>query len=187
MTNHFSRALPTSRRRLQMQIGIGLLLSFVLWTLASGLSAEDSENDAAVKRTRKQVKMLDDLYKTAVVLITQHYVTEDSDLPAGTAAKALFAAMKQKGWHEVRLVDATGEPLNDENSPKDSFEKKSIAKLLAGETWIEEVVKKDKKRHLRVTTAVPVVLKKCTMCHENYKNLPNGKAIGGLSYTVPIE
>jgi Na+/phosphate symporter len=37
---------------------------------------------AALKRTRKQVKMLDDLYKTAVVLITKHYVTEDSDLPA---------------------------------------------------------------------------------------------------------
>ena len=185
MTNHPS--LPSSRRRLQMQVGMCLLLGFVLWTLGSGLSAADRKNDAAVKRTRKQVKMLDDLYKTAVVLITQHYVTEDSDLPAGTAAKALFAAMKKKGWHEVRLVDATGEPLNDENSPKDVFEKTSIKKLLAGKTWVEEVVKKDKKRHLRVTTAVPVVLEKCTMCHENYKNLPKGKAIGGLSYTVPIE
>ncbi len=172
-----------------MGIGMSLLLGTTLWCLGSGLPAADRENDAAVKRTRRQVKMLDDLYKTAVVLITQHYVTEDSDLPAGTAAKALFAAMKKKGWHEVRLVDATGNPLNDENKPRDAFEKDSIKKLLAGESWVEEVVKvkKSKTRHLRVTTAVPVVLAKCTLCHENYKGLPKNRAIGGLSYTVPIE
>ena len=40
--------------------------------------------------------MLDELYKTAVVLITKHYVDVDSDLPAGTAAIALFDAMKEK-------------------------------------------------------------------------------------------
>ncbi len=187
MTNQPPHSQATGHWRFRMQIGASLLLGFVLWSLGSGLPAANRDNDKAVKRTRKQVKMLDDLYKTAVVLITQHYVKQDSDLPAGTAAKALFAAMKKKGWHDVRLVDATGDPLNDENAPKDAFEKGSIKKLLAGESWIEEVVKTDKQRHLRVTTAVPVVLEKCTICHENYKNLPKGKAIGGLSYTVPIE
>ena len=53
----------------------------------------------------------DDVYKTGVVLITKHYVTEESDLPAGTAAKALFAAINEKGWHEVRWLDASGERI----------------------------------------------------------------------------
>lgn len=46
--------------------------------------AADVKEDPAVERTRRQVRMLDDVYKTAVVLITKHYVKEDSDLPAGT-------------------------------------------------------------------------------------------------------
>ena len=54
--------------------------------------------------------MLDDIYKTAVVLITTHYVKDENDLPAGTAAKALFAAIEKKGWHQVKLLDVSGEP-----------------------------------------------------------------------------
>ena len=82
MTNRKSRQSTTIiRGRLRMGIGMSLLLGTTLWCLGSGLPAADRENDAAVKRTRRQVKMLDDLYKTAVVLITQHYVTEDSALP----------------------------------------------------------------------------------------------------------
>ncbi|MGD9853965.1 MAG: hypothetical protein AB7U20_03350, partial [Planctomycetaceae bacterium] len=59
--------------------------------------ADDKPDDAAVERTRKQIRMLDDLYKTAIVLVTTHYVEEDSDLAAGDAFQALFAAMKEKG------------------------------------------------------------------------------------------
>ena len=55
------------------------------------------DNNAAVARTRQQVLMLDDLYKTAVVAITEHYVNDPSTLSAASAAKVLFAAMKAKG------------------------------------------------------------------------------------------
>ena len=50
-------------------------------------------NKAAIERTRKQVRMLDDLYKTAVVLITTHYVKDETSFPAGGAAVALFDAI----------------------------------------------------------------------------------------------
>ena len=57
-----------------------------------------------------------------------------------------------------------------------------------GELWVGvPPQKKEKVRHPRATTAVPVVPEKCTTCHENDKNLPKGEAIGRLSYTVPIE
>ncbi|MDA9857159.1 hypothetical protein N9D23_03505 [Rubripirellula sp.] len=55
--------------------------------------------DAATERTRDTVRMLDDVYKAAVVLITTHYVNDEDDLPAGTAAIALFDAVNKKGWH----------------------------------------------------------------------------------------
>ncbi|MEQ8790470.1 MAG: DUF3365 domain-containing protein [Pirellulaceae bacterium] len=147
-----------------------------------------AKENAAVARTRKQVKMLDDLYKTAVVLITTHYVTETSDLAAGEAAVALFAAMKEKGWHDVRLLDATGDPIEAKNSPQDDFEKQAIAKIKAGESWVEEVVEIDGQRHLRAATPIPVVLDKCILCHPHYEDFKKkGQAIGSLSYTLKVE
>ena len=53
--------------------------------------------DPAVTRTRNQVLMLDDLYKTVIVLVTKHYVTSPAIVSAATAGKLIFAAMKDKG------------------------------------------------------------------------------------------
>ena len=130
--------------------------------------------------------MLDDIYKTSIVLITTHYVHGNDDLPAGSAFKALFAAVEKKGWHKVRLLDATGEPYSDENSPKKGFEQKAVKQLLNGKAVYDEVVTEGGKRFLLAATAIPVVMDKCVMCHENYKNVPKGKAIGALGYKVPI-
>jgi len=148
---------------------------------------KNEKADPALERTRKTVRMLDDIYKTAIVLITDKYVQSDHDLPAGTAFQALFGAMKKKGWHEVRLLDATGEPINEKNAPADDFEKEALKQLLAGKGGYEKVVEKDQKRYLRSATIIPVVMKKCIMCHPRYENVPEGKAIGALGYTLPIE
>src|SRR5690606_33857065 len=78
-------------------------------------SGEKGEADPALERTRKQVRMLDDIYKGAIVLITTHYVDEEHDVAAGRAFKKLFQQVKEKGWHEVRLLDATGEPYSSAN------------------------------------------------------------------------
>jgi len=140
----------------------------------------------AVARARREVQMLDDLYKTAIVLITTHYVDGKESLPAGSAFKALFAAMEEKGWHEVRLLDATGDPYNSDNVAKEGFETRAIAKITGGEAAYDEVVTENDKRFLYAATALPVVMDKCTLCHDNYKNLPTGKAIGALGYKVPV-
>lgn len=162
-----------------------------IWISGPTAQAADeakSKKNPAVERTRKTVRMLDDIYKTAVVLITEHYVNDDDDLPAGTAAIALFDAVKKKGWHEVRLLDATGQPYDDENVAKDNFEKEAVKQMKAGKPWFDKVVKgEDGKRTLRVATPIPVVMKKCTMCHAHYEDAKEGEAIGLLSYKVPIE
>jgi Protein of unknown function (DUF3365) len=153
-----------------------------------GLNAQEKQgSDPAVARARKQVQVLDDLYKTAIVLVTENYVKEDSDLAAGAAFQKLFAVMRQKGYHDVRLLDATGQPYEAKNAPQDDFEKAAIAALKAGKPAPERIVEKDGKRFLRVATPIPVVMKKCVMCHPAYEKVPAGQAIGALGYTIPIE
>lgn len=171
------------------RIALSLLVAGLLSSSAraeDGAAAKPDKADPAVERARREVRMLDDIYKTAIVLITTHYVEDDNDLPAGSAFKALFSAVKEKGWHEVRLLDATGEPYEPGNSPKAGFEKKAIGELLKGKPVYEEVVTEDGKRFLKSATAIPVVMDKCIICHENYRNVPKGQAIGALGYKVPI-
>ena len=147
----------------------------------------DAPKDKAVERTKRQVKMLDDIYKGGIVLITTHYVNGDEDLPAGTAFKKLFEAAKNKGWHEVRLVDATGEPYNDENVAITEFEKRAIKQLKAGKPFVDETLVEKKKRYLLAATPIPVVMDKCTMCHDNYDLDKKGLVVGALTYRVPID
>jgi len=165
-----------------------LLLAGTLTIVGIGSFAAEKASDskdAAVERTRQQIKMLDDLYKTVVVLITEHYMKDLSTVPvAATASKALFAEMKKKGWHEVRLLGLTDVLIKQENKPSDEFEQAAAKKLLAGEPAPEEVVEKGGKRYLRVATGIPVVMEKCVMCHANFKG--NKGNIGALSYTVPV-
>jgi hypothetical protein len=148
------------------------------------LSAADPAEQRAVERARREVKLLDDVYKTAIVLITKHYVEESSDLPAGEAFKVLFENMKKKGWHEVRLLDGLGEPLNDENKPQDDFERTAIKQVLAGKEYYEQLETMEGKRYLRAATVLPMVMEKCVLCHDNFKGK---KVVGALAYTLPLE
>ena len=162
-----------------------LVFAALLTTQLGVLRAADK--DAAVDRARREVRMLDDIYKGSIVTITQNYVNDKDTIPAGTAFKKLFEAVEKKGWHRVRLVDATGEPYSDENVAKDAFEKAAIKKLVAGEAWVEKLETREGVKHLRVGTPIPVVFKKCVMCHDNYEGVKKGQAIGALIYTIPID
>ena len=176
-----------ARSLLPFALGTTLLIAAIA-CLRNPLTADDvKQSDPALERTRKQVRMLDDLYKTAIVLITENYVTEETDLAAGDAFQALFKTMKDKGYHEVRLLDATGEPYDEDNSPRDAFEKQAVKALKAGESWYEEISEQDGERYLRAATPVPVVMKKCTLCHAHYADVPAGQAIGAIGYRLKIE
>src|SRR5262245_17106680 len=103
-------------------VGVGLFVSQYQGPaspVAPASAAEPKGPDkAAVERTREQVKMLDDLYKTAVVKITKVYVGQQGEVPAAVAAMEIFEEMKKKGWHSARLVDASGKPKNKDNVAK---------------------------------------------------------------------
>jgi hypothetical protein len=149
--------------------------------------ASAKPDEAAVERARKNVRMLDDIYKQVIVLITDKYVNDEKDFPAGSAAVALFANLSKSEHQKVRLIDATGEPYEPENVAKADFEKEGIKKLKAGADFYEQVVENNGKWELRAVTPVPVVMKKCVMCHPHYADAKKGEPIGAISYIVPIE
>jgi len=150
-------------------------------------AAADKPDPAAAERARKSVRMLDDIYKTAIVLITDKYVKDKRDYPAGRVAIKWFADISKKGSHEVRLIDATGEPRGTANIAKDDFDREGIKQLKAGKGYYEQLINKGGKPYLRAITPVPVVIEKCTLCHSNYKEAKKGEPVGALTYTVPVE
>ncbi len=140
--------------------------------------------DPALERTREQVKMLDDLYKNAVVSITRRYVRNQDGQPAIMVAQDIFGAMQKQGWHSAKLVAATGEPLNEDNAAQTDFEKDAVKAINSGKPYFDRVVGEGKDRRLLAATVVPVVMKKCAECHINKKV---GEVLGFIRYDIPIK
>jgi hypothetical protein len=152
---------------------VGAILS------AGNLNAAEPAPDEALARTRDQVKMLDSLYKNAVVSITNKY----EGPPAIKVAKDVFAAMEKEGWHKAKLVDASGTPQNEANLPATAFEKRAAAAMQDGKPYYEEVEGEGDDRLLRVATVVPAVTKKCATCH----GAKEGDLLGFIRYEVPVK
>jgi hypothetical protein len=137
-----------------------------------------------LEHARKTVRMLDDVYKTYIVLITEEYVDDPSVLPAATLSKRVFKSMNKKGWHKARLLDATGTPFNPENNPKDEFERDAINAMISGKTYFEKIEKIEGKDHLRAVTSVHAVMKGCISCHPSSRV---GDLLGGIAYNIALE
>ncbi len=153
-------------------------------TKAPAKAADTKTQDkAAVDRAREQVKMLDDLYKTAIVKMTAVYVGQQGDVPAAVAAMEIFDVMKKKGWHNARLVDASGKPKRKANLPQTDFEKKAVAAMKDGKSFFEEVGKENGKPVYRAATIVPAVMKECAVCHK----VKEGTLLGTIVYELPIK
>jgi hypothetical protein len=143
-----------------------------------------SVKNLELEHARKTVRMLDDIYKTYIVLITEEYVDDPSVLPAATLSKRVFKSMNKKGWHKARLLDATGTPFNPENNPVDAFERDAINALISGKTYFEKIEKVEGKDHLRAVTSVHAVMKGCISCHPSSRV---GDLLGGIAYNIALE
>jgi Protein of unknown function (DUF3365) len=164
-------------------VSLGAVIAFVDSSVRSLAQEKAGPDPAGLARARESVKMLDDLYKSAVVAITEKYVEQQSDTPAAAIAKEVFEAMHKKGWHTARLVDATGKPRNKANLPKSEFELKAVAEIKGGKAYYEEIGDKDGQPVLRAATIVPAVLKQCSVCHGGKE----GRLLGAIIYEVPVK
>lgn len=143
-----------------------------------------SVKNLELEHARKTVRMIDDLYQTYIVLITEEYVDDPSVLAAATLSKRVFKSMNKKGWHKARLLDATGTPFNPDNNPKDAFERDAINALISGRTYFEKIEKIEGKDYLRAVTSVHAVTKGCISCHPSSRV---GDLLGGIAYTIALE
>ncbi len=162
-----------------------VLIALSTMTAHAQDSSSSEKSVLAIDRAKKQAKMLDTLYKTAIVIITENYVTGKESMAAGDAFQALFKSMKDNQFHEVRLLDATGDPYDSDNAAKTDFEKKAVTAILAGKPIYEEVVTENNKQFLLSATPIPVVMQKCTLCHSHYEGVKG--AIGALGLKIAIE
>lgn len=163
-------------------IGAGCLAS-AGGAFGQGKKTETGPDKAAVERAREQAKMLDALYKTAVVGITKTYVNQQADVPAAVVAAEVFDAMKKGKFHDAKLIDASGKPKNKENVASTPFEKKAVEAIQGGKQYFEEVGEKDGKPVFRAGTIVPAVMKQCAACHR----VKEGDLLGVLIYELPIK
>jgi hypothetical protein len=170
----------TNRTMAGIFMGGTLAATLVVAALMPARADEGQGDDPAVVRTREQVKMLDDLYKNAVVAITQIY---DDGPPAVRVAHKLFAAMEKAGHHSARLVDASGSPLNEKNEPVTPFEKKAAEVISSGKPYYEEIVGEGSERRLMAATVVPAVLPRCAKCH----GAKEGDLLGFIRYDLPVK
>ena len=92
--------------------------------------------------------------------------------------------VNKNGGPKVRLIDATGSPINKANVAQSNFEKRAIQKLSKGAAYFSEVGWKNDRRVLFAATPVPVVMQQCINCHPGYKS---GDLLGALTYEVPIK
>ena len=163
---------------------LGTLLASAIWisgAVPPAAATDDREKsaDPAVERARQEVQMLDTLYKTAVVSITDRY---QRGQPAIMVAKDVFVAMEEGSFHSARLVDATGSPLGEANEPETEFERKAAEAMRTGETYLDEVVGEGDDRHLLAATVVPAVRERCASCH----GVQKGDLLGFIRYDVRI-
>jgi len=140
-----------------------------------------------LNHARETIKILDEVYKRIIILVTDKYVQSEDDFAAGSAAVLLFRQISAGDTHQVRLIDATGDPYEPDNVAKDDFEKTGIEKLKKGDSQYEQIVTVEGVPTLRIITAVPVVHERCVMCHDHYKQAKNGEPIGALSYSILIK
>lgn len=145
---------------------------------------DDITMEKAVDRARHTVKMIDDLYKTFIVLITEEYVKDAKMFSAATLSKMVFEIMSKKGWHVARLLSASDVPMNPDNIPKDDFERDAIKAIISGKTYYEEVIMIDNEIYLMAATSVPAVVPGCMICHQDNRI---GDLIGAISYKIPLD
>jgi hypothetical protein len=163
----------------------GLMLANWLYPVTGRAQEKAGPDKAAVQRARETVKLIDALHKFYVVEITSTYVGDTKKQPpAARVAKRVFKAMHDGGLPGGRLVDATGEPINEDNRPNTPFEKKAVAAIKAGKGYYDEVGTAGGKDVLRAATVVPVVMKQCISCHPGFRE---GDVLGALVYEVPIK
>lgn len=128
---------------------------------------------------KRMVRMMDDIYKAAVVSTHKMYVQDPGTPAAVIWAKQVIARVRGKGWPDARIFATVERPLNPENHPVDDFERQAIQAFRAGKPSFEKLDGKV----LRYATDIRILDQGCVKCHVRAKE---GDLVGGVSYRLVV-
>lgn len=127
---------------------------------------------------RRTARLMADVYLHAVLTAHEMYVREPGQPAAVTWGKQVARKVQARGWPRARIYEASGKPLNPENTA-DPFDRRAAGAFRAGKSTHEEATA-DAYRFsipIRATDAT------CISCHARNRV---GDLLGGLTLTVPL-
>jgi len=127
----------------------------------------------------RTVRLLDDVYQSAVINTHKMYVRDPGTPSAVTWAKQVLRDVNGKGWPAARVFAASQRPLNPENDPADAFEEEAVKQFQRGQPVFERL----DGDVLRYASSIRVVDRSCLTCHVHNRE---GDLLGGISYRAPL-
>lgn len=174
------------RRTRRVGGALALALGASMWgvALAAAAGAEGEPSAPPVRVSlaegRRMTRMMDDIYKVAVITTHKMYVLDPGTPAAVIWAKQVIRQVQSKGWPEARILSAVERPLNPENHPADAFERQAVQAFRSGKPSYEKV----EPGALRYATEIRITDKTCLTCHVHNKE---GDLVGGVSYRVLLD
>ncbi len=155
------------------------VLGFVAcWAPMTQVALADSPGDDphAVEVAQQATDSLINALLAAVLDVTNR-TTPETVVPESQVI-SLLLANKKKAY---RLLDGTGNPINNKNKAKGKFEKDALEAAMMGETTQEVVGNK-----LRTVVPLPYAVANCGTCHEYEPEFAEGDYVGAISLRVQL-
>ena len=160
-----------------------LFIAFVV-PVTSGVNPDAQLSMAAgdVVQAVETTSVLTDAVVAAVVSVSDACPpgSTPEEILAGSRTISLLVPESQSA---IRLIDASGDPLDASNVPLDRFEARGMPKLLAGDPIVQEVYGR------RLRTLVPLTSDmhgNCATCHTGFSAMPSGTVVGAAGFDVRL-
>ncbi len=134
----------------------------------------------SLAEARRTVRLMNDIYVTAVLTTSKMYVQEPGTAAAVTWGKQVIREVNSRGGPQARIFTTADRPLNPENGAIDAFEREAGAAFVKGEAALEKV----SSGRYRFAVPLRITDKSCLTCHVRNRV---GDLLGGVSYSAVIQ
>jgi hypothetical protein len=161
----------------------GILVIGLITGLGLSASAHDSGGPPSTAQVEFAQRTSDLMLATLFAALTQEFDETTVDNAAeGTHSISLIFNDRNK---DMRLVGTFG-PLQENNRPRDAFERKAHLLALRGQTY-DIVERVDDEWYYRRSIPLSNFRVECSYCHSNFPAGPTPDLVGALMLRVPIE
>jgi hypothetical protein len=168
--------------RLRKLISHGLIVLVVVIGFSLAAVARGSNNPPSNENVQFARETSDLMLNELFAALTQEFnETTPNNVEQGKQAISLIFNDKNK---DMRLV-GTLAPLEENDRPRDSFERQANMLALAGQPYIS-VERVDDQWYYRRSIPLSNFRSECALCHTNFPPGPTSDWVGALMLRVPI-